>query len=62
MGWVIVVLDVKGCGEEGWLAAKEMWDFGCQSRVASLRVKGRVRRWLIGAVIVRPSGTAREPF
>lgn len=57
----MVVVDVKGV-ERGWLAAKEMWLGGCQSRVAILRVKGRVRRLFMVLAMVRPDGTAREPF
>ena len=56
------MVDVKGSGEDGWLAAKDMWDLGCQSRVASLRVKGSERRVFMAGVMARPSGTASEPF
>jgi hypothetical protein len=39
-----------------------MWEAGCQSRVATLKGKGRVRRWWTVGRMERPSGTAREPF
>lgn len=46
-----------------WLGAKEMWSGGCQSWVATLRVKaGRARRLLMSGVMDRPSATARAPF
>lgn len=47
---------------EGWLDANEMWSSGCQSFVAILNAKGRVRRVLTKETMVRPSGTARLPF
>lgn len=56
-----VVLDVKGLGLLGWLAAKEMCVFGCQSLVRSLRGKGRARRLLMWGIMSRALGTAREP-
>ena len=34
---------------------------GCQSREAALSAKGRVRSELIGGMMSRPWGTAREP-
>lgn len=55
------VEDVKGL-PPGWLVAKETWSAGCQSRVAILRANGRVRSVLMGEAMVRPWGTAREPF
>ena len=42
--------------------AKEMWVGGWKSFVARMRWKGRVVRVFIGEAIVRPWGTAREPF
>lgn len=47
----------------GWLAAKEMWSGGCQSRVATRVARaGRARRALMVGTMSRPPGTAREPF
>lgn len=40
---------------------KEMWSVGWWSRVAILRMNGRVLRMLIFGMMSRPSGTAREP-
>lgn len=56
-----VVVSMKGF-LGGWLDANEMWSGGCQSLVAILRTKGRVRRVLIVGIMERPFGTAREPF
>lgn len=61
VGWVIVWYDCRGTAP-GWLSAKEMWFGGCQSRVAILRAKGRVRRVFMTGAMARPWGTAREPF
>lgn len=60
-GLVIVVKSTNGC-LLGWLEANEMWSAGCQSFVAILRAKGRVKRVLIMGIVERPSGTARLPF
>lgn len=52
---------MNGAGSEGWLEAKEMWVLGCQSCVAKRRAKGRLRRVLMGGIVSRPRGTARDP-
>lgn len=56
----MVVDDVNG--GKLWFGANEMWLCGCQSRVAILRENGSARRAFMGVDIVRPEGTASEPF
>lgn len=56
-----MAFDVNGDVPE-WFAEKEMCDFGCQSRVRSLRGKGWARRVLMWGIISKALGTAREPF
>lgn len=57
----MVVVETKG-DVPGCVEAKEVWLWGCQSLVAILRGKGRVRRWLIVGIMARALGTARVPF
>ena len=50
-GWVL-----------GWEEENEMWFAGCQSLVAILMVKGKLRRVLMRGMMSRPLGTAKLPF
>jgi hypothetical protein len=44
-----------------WFEAKEMWSCGCQSLVATLSAKRKVRNSLIVGTMSRPPVTARAP-